>query len=116
MVALVINGSEIPVERRVRFVEELQQLGTLAFRASDVSSAAEYFADGILVLSHCHGHDQDSTMPLVLSLNLDAAQCYIEMREWQKVIDHCNAVLDVDAANQEALSRKATALKALSDV
>ncbi|XP_057691236.1 sperm-associated antigen 1-like isoform X2 [Corythoichthys intestinalis] len=97
-----LDSSALTTEVRQRLAEREKDKGNDAFRANDYEEAIAYYSRSI------------SIMPTVVAYN-NRAQAEIKLKQWQRAMDDCLSVLELEPCNVKALLRRASVHSELGD-
>ncbi|XP_077432424.1 sperm-associated antigen 1 [Vanacampus margaritifer] len=89
-----VDSSSLTAEVRHLLAEREKDKGNEAFRANDYEEAVAYYSRSI------------DMMPTVAAYN-NRAQAEIKLKQWQRAMNDCNSVLEVEPCNVKALLRRA---------
>lgn len=95
---------------KVSGADRLKQEGNKLYREGKYSEACEKYN---AALENLNNVATSEAKALQKSCHSNLANCYLQMRDWVQVAQHCNKVLVDDAANMKALYRRGQALMAM---
>jgi len=106
---------ELSGEEKAAEAEKWKEKGNAAFKAGDFKTACEAYEEGITYVENTWESDaalKKRHKDLESVLRLNAAQSYINAKDYPKAISMCTQVLKEDSNNFKALLRRGTAYSA----
>jgi len=106
---------ELSGEEKIAEAETWKEKGNASFKKGEYKQACEAYEEGVTYVENSYESDQDlkkKHVDMEAVLRLNAAQSYINNRDYSKAIQHATQVLKKDPNNFKALLRRGTAYSA----
>ncbi|CAH1267646.1 PPID [Branchiostoma lanceolatum] len=111
------------VDQVVEAAESIKVIGNNLFKKGDYDLAIRKYGKALRYLHKCSeeadmepgGEEEKKLGPIILPCMLNTAACRLKLQQYEKAIEDCNAVLEVDSDNAKALYRRAQGHSGMGD-
>jgi tetratricopeptide (TPR) repeat protein len=102
------STAEMSIEEKVQSATELKNQGNQCYKSGGHREATDHYKKALELISSTWGAEPDQAAlikDLKVSLNSNASMCFILIGEADKVVQHAQAVLDIEPEHEKALYR-----------